>query len=168
MPSTVLRVVPYFTAVAMVGAILALRAYPLVDLTPALVLLMTVFVVPLLVMAYVSRGSDRSAKLGAFAKGFVISGIGVLIMAGVIYYNGALDQAKPNDQETRVVRMEVTTSRGVPHYSVRVESWRPGHDTEKVPVNYDVFSSLHPGETVHVEVHPGSFGLAWIGHVRAA
>lgn len=152
----------------MFAAIMALRAYPLVDQTPVLITLIVFFSVPVLVTVFLTMGSDSSVRQVAFAKGFVISGVALLIMTGVIFFNGALDSSMPNDQETRIVQKCVTHGKGGPHYSLMVTSWRPGHSTERVQVSWSVFSMMHDGEAVYVEVHPGLFGMQWLGQIRAA
>lgn len=167
-PTSGIRIVPLVTAIAMFAAILALRAYPLVDATPVVITLAILLLAPVLVMVFVSMGSDRSVRQVAIAKGFVISVVAVLIMTGVIFFNGALDSSMPADQQTRIVQKCVSHGKGGPGYSLMVASWRPGHDTEKLQVSWSVFSTMHDGEAVLVEVHPGLFGMQWLGQIRAA
>jgi hypothetical protein len=77
--------------------------------------------------------------------------------------NGWLDTAQAAAHETLVVEKYTTRSKQTTHYHVRVKSWRPHVQTEKLSVRAETYRAITPLQTKMVTVtKPGHLGFEWL------
>ncbi len=84
------------------------------------------------------------------------------LLSGILFVNGNLDQAKPEEHPTVIV--EKFDMRGLVRGSRRliVRSWREGERFERIPVDRDDFGRFHEGDAILVKVQPGLAGIPWV------
>jgi hypothetical protein len=97
--------------------------------------------------------------LTAFALLFSVP----LVGAALLYFvNSGLDPTAPVTHTTTV--LSVRRSRD--DNNVRVVPWDPARTWQKVGMDYATFKTLHQGDTIEVDVHPGTLGWPWVSAVR--
>jgi len=120
-----------------------------------------------IVLAVTGRGRSGRAWLSRIFAG--AAGAALILLAGGIYANGALDARPPTTFNT-VVSGKVTSSinsrrRSKPTLVLRVKSWRPGRAEERLYVDEETYHYAQMGSPVSVEVHSGFLGLTWYDRV---
>jgi hypothetical protein len=162
---------PYMliSAAAIFGFVIVINwAYPLLDSTNFFLVGLAVFCVPsfYLYSRYGFRKDFSASDLSGAKKVQVCTGIAVWSLLAVVLCNGALDRSFASTQATVEAR-QVTRGRfNSKHYSLVVESWRPGRDTEKLTVDATTYQMAIPNNVVTVDVHQGFFGWPWYSSVQ--
>jgi hypothetical protein len=77
--------------------------------------------------------------------------------------NGWLDTSPAVAHETVVVEKYTTRSKQTTYYHVRVKSWRPHGQTEKLSVRAEIYRAITPHQTKMITVtKPGHLGFEWL------
>lgn len=143
-------------------------AYPLLDSTNFFSVGLALFCVPafILYLQYGFRKDFSTSDLSAAKKVQVCTGIAVWSLLTIVVCNGALDRSSTTMQ-TIVEAKQVKQGRfSTKHYSLVVDSWRPGRDTENLTVDSVTYEEAVPNQVVTVDVHQGFFGWPWYSSVQ--
>jgi len=110
----------------------------------------------------------RSGSFRLFGACFCLLLV-ALPLAGVgltVGLNGRLDAADPLLYHARVQSKWSITYKGSTSYYVRIEGLSGSSAPLELPVEHDVYTAVHEGEGVVVEVGPGRFGWEWLKGIR--
>jgi drug/metabolite transporter (DMT)-like permease len=162
---------PHFFALTLgfFGTMFGTAYYHMLDGLTVIRLAVGIYLVALLtvIVAGLLRRLPLSLNL---VKSVQIFGGGLLILlAGLVWGNGALDHAATTSVRSTILSKGVTHGRNNSKgYHLTVASWRPGRLEEQLDVKGNLFRSLSLNEPVLVEVHPGRFGMPWYSSISAA
>jgi len=162
---------PYvlISATALIGLATVISwAYPLLDGTNFFLVGLALFCVPSFVFysRYGFRKDFSTSVLSGAKKVQVYTGIAVWSLLAIVVCNGALDRSFSSTQ-TIVEARQVKQGRfSTKHYSLVVDSWRPGRHTEKLTVDAATYQLAIPNQVVTVDVHQGFFGWPWYSSVQ--
>jgi hypothetical protein len=153
---------PYvlISATALIGLFTVIYwAYPLLDSTNFVLVGLALFCVPSLFLhsRYGFRKHLSTADLSGAKKVQVCTGIAVWSLLTLVVCNGALDRSFTPTQAIVEAR-QVKQGRYSKDYSLVVDSWRPGRDTETLTVDAATYQGAIPNQVVMVDVHQGFFG----------
>jgi len=155
-------------AAALIGLVLVINwAYPLLDGTNFFLVGLALFSVPpfFFCARYGFRKDFSTSELSGAKRVQVCTGIAVWSLLAIVVCNGALDRSLAPTQ-TIVEARQVKQGRYSKHYSLVVDSWRPGRDTEKLTVDAATYQEAIPNNVVTVDVHQGFFGWPWYSSVQ--
>lgn len=94
--------------------------------------------------------------------GFVILGLGTVSLL-----NGRLDTSEPVAHTALVVDKYYTKNKNDYTYYLSLQSWRPGHDTEKQAVNRRLYDRIEVGESrMEMVTRRGRFHFEWLVSCR--
>jgi hypothetical protein len=79
--------------------------------------------------------------------------------------NAALDRSPVQSHPAQILSKSFNRARVGTSYYLVISSWRPGRKEENLAVNGPTFRNVYVGERVTVELHPGLFGLSWVGRI---
>jgi len=83
------------------------------------------------------------------------------MLSVLLYVNGRFDSAQPTVVRTHVVSKFTMPGLVRPHRLI-VQSWRPDHRVERLPVDEDDYSRFQAGDGVEVRIAPGLVGIPWV------
>jgi len=148
------------------GALLVTYRFPLLDMNPALMICLLVFLAPILTHLILALRKQASSRLEILRRTYKWAGVALVGITVMLFLNGALDRFPSTEVRSFVTRKSASHGRGGPSYNLTVSpSWRPGREDERLRVSGATFSSVHTGEAVLIEVHRGTFGLPWFSRV---
>jgi len=151
-------------AVFLFGSIAFLPAshfYPPLELDGVLIFFGLLFFLTLLVAGYLDWRARKHLELEALKRAFRALVPLPWLLAGLLWANGALDSAAPQNHRTTVVG-KFTMPGTLKQSRITVTSWRPGHAFERVPVSRDDYLRFAPGDEVEVRVMEGLVGIPWV------
>lgn len=149
------------------GAILGMAKYSILGPTPIVVALFTVYIASLLPMIIFARRGHQPTHIALIRNACRWGGGVLIVMALVLFANGALDKSPPKQVFASIVDKNISQGRHGPRYSVTITpSWRPGETEADLPVTADTFAILSIGGHVSIDVHPGFFDLSWYDDVE--
>lgn len=158
----------FFTMAGMIGLFAVIYwAYPLLDSTNFLFIGIALLFGPLLFI-YPRYGFGKplsASELPVAKKAYIWAGVAIWSLLVLVICNGGLDRSV-TPTEAVVIARQITQGRHSKTYSLIVESWRPGRDTEELRVNTAIYQAAVPNQTVTVDVHKGFFGWPWYDNVR--
>jgi hypothetical protein len=120
---------------------------------------------PILTHVVLTIGKRLSANAGWLRKTYIYSGGVLVVLAGFLLSNGAMDRSPVAPIRASILHKSITSGRYSTTHHLIVSSWRPGTHAENLMVDRDTYLSMMIGERVVVEVHRGFFGLTWYGRV---
>jgi hypothetical protein len=149
------------------GIFLLTWPYRLLDQDPILAASLSLCFAPMLTHLFLAISKRASANLELLKRAYGWSGAASIALALLLLMNVALDGHAPELETSAVVKKSASRGRSGMRYTVILSpSWRPGRGAEKLRVNEQAYASVRVGEPVAVEVHAGTFGLAWYAGVR--
>jgi hypothetical protein len=143
-----------------------LGAYPPLDDRPAMGWMVGLFVLPfaLQILSFLRKNASDGTQ--RFLKAvFMSAGLGLVVLAAVLFLNGRMDRSVPKLMRAQVMRKVAAMGRREAQNRLIVTSWRPGRTSEDLNVGSVVFHRATVGRIVVVEVHQGHFGYPWVGRV---
>lgn len=155
------------TAVFLLGAIafvVASGRYPALELDGILIFIGVLFFLTLGIVMWLERRALRHAEVEALKR--VYYGLVPLpwLLAAVLLGNGALDRTQPQIRDARVIG-KFSMPGPVANRRLIVNSWRPGHRFERVPVDRRDFDRFGTGDNVEIRVQEGLIGIPWVAGV---
>jgi hypothetical protein len=112
------------------------------------------------------RGRSGSFRIFGACFCFLLIALPLAGVGLTVGLNGRMDESSPALHHARVQSKWSRTYKGSTSYYVRIEGLaEPGASLE-LPVDRDVFSAVHEGEDVVVEVGRGRFGWEWLKGIR--
>jgi hypothetical protein len=155
------------TAVFLLGAIafvVASGRYPALELDGILIFIGVLFFLTLGIVMWLERRALRHAEVEALKR--VYYGLVPLpwLLAAVLLGNGALDRTQPEIRDARVIG-KFSMPGPVANRRLIVNSWRPGHRFERVPVDRRDFDRFGTGDNVEIRVQEGLIGIPWVAGV---
>jgi len=87
------------------------------------------------------------------------------MLSVLLYVNGRFDTAPPTIAVTHVVSKFTMPGLVRPHRLI-VQSWRPDHRVERLPVDEDDYTRFRQGDAVEVRIAPGLVGIPWVYSVQ--
>jgi hypothetical protein len=149
--------------VGIIGILIAVYFYPLIDRNVVVTVLLIEFVVVMLIRFESSVRGHQTLR-EAFLKR--VAAIVLCIPAVFLVLNGALDTYPPTLVRTCVIHKSVSNGRWGPNYYLTMApSWRGGRTEERLEVSAEVFSRIGEGLSARVAVHRGAFRLPWFSSV---
>ena len=152
------------TALFLVGAIAFIVAsgrYPALELDGIVIFIGVVFFLTLGLAIIVERRALRHQEVESLKR--IYYGLLPLpwLLAALLYANGALDRSRGPHQKARVIsRFSMTGP--VPSRRLIVNSWRPGHRFERIPVDRGDFDRFTTGDIVDIQVKDGLVSIPWV------
>jgi hypothetical protein len=145
-----------------------LWAYPLLDSNSFFLVGIALFCVPSFFFypRYGFRKDFSTSDLSGAKKVLVRTGIAGWCLVAIVVCNGALDRSFTSTQAIVEARQFKQGRFSIKHYSLVVESWRPGRDTEKLTVDAATYELAIPNQVVTVDVHRGFLGWPWYSSVQ--
>jgi hypothetical protein len=144
-------------------------AYPLLDGTSFFLVGLALFCVPSFFFypRYGFRRYSSTSDLSGAKKVLVRTGIAGWCLLTIVVCNGALDRSFTSTQAVVEARQfKVSRRFSIKQYSLVVESWRPGRETETLTVDAATYGLAVPNQVVTVDVHQGFFGWPWYSSVQ--
>jgi hypothetical protein len=140
--------------------LIVLHFYPLLHDALPILSGFCVFLLPGLIFPFVKR-RHKSRTVDWARRACLWSGCANMFIAALLALNGMADHSPVRRIQTTVVSKFSTSGKYRPSYYIVVVSWHLGQSTEDLPVDRQVYSATHTGETVLIELHPGFFGFPW-------
>lgn len=153
------------------GILTANYLYPLLDNNLLLVICLIIFATPVLLHILAGIGHRLPSAYRLLRRAYSSAAVFAALFAAILVFNGALDKSAAAQIRSVVLRRDVSRGRTGTVCSLFVSSWRPGRMEERLEVSKRVFDTFDTGDPILIDIHPGSFGLAWssgVHPVRAA
>jgi hypothetical protein len=152
----------------MFGTIAACEFYPPLDRDNVVFTAFGILVATAVIHIVRSNKDRHTSRAGLLKHLHWVAAALMVLLAFLVYANGALDRNPPRRVDATVVAKNTHRSRNSTTYRLDVApSWRPGHSAERIPVSLAEFSSVHTGGPIHLTVHQGALGLSWYDGVNA-
>jgi hypothetical protein len=155
----------YVLLAGLFGTFAGAHYYPLLDSERLMAWTVCVFFLPMIAHVIVSVRKRLALDASWLRTLYLWSGGALLLLASCTIANGALDKLPVQQVRTAVIRKTISMGRRSTTRTLRVPSWRPGRDEERLEVSRATYQGLSVGEPISVEVHPGFFGMPWYGHI---
>jgi hypothetical protein len=151
----------------LLGAILGMAKYSVLERTPIVVALFAVYIASLLPMIIFVRRGHQPTHVAVIRSACRWGGGVLIAMALVLFANGALDRSPPKQIFASIVDKRISRATRGPSYSVTITpSWRLGETEADLSVTADTFAILSTGGRVSIDVHPGFFHLSWYDDIE--
>jgi hypothetical protein len=155
------------TALFLVGALAFVAAserYPALELDGILIFIGALFFLTLGVAMWLEKRAVLHAEVEALKR--IYYGLVPLpwLLAALLLGNGALDQAPPQIEQTRIIG-KFSMPGPVPSRRLIVRSWREDHRVERIPVDRQDFDRFTTGDLVQIQVKGGLVGIPWVSGV---
>jgi hypothetical protein len=158
----------YVLLAGLLGMLVGTHFYPPLDSERLLGWSVCIFFLPIVSHIIVSARKRLALDAGWLRTLYIWSGGALLLLASCTIANGVLDKSPVQTVRTVVIRKAISSGRHSTTRIVRVPSWRPGRDEERLEVSRETYHSLTVGEPILVEVHAGLFGMPWYGRITPA
>jgi hypothetical protein len=152
------------TAIFLVGAlafVVAAGRYPALDLDEIFIFIGVVFFLTLGLAIWLERRALKHLEVEALKRIYYGLVPVPLLLAGLLWANGAWDRSTPYVETERVLG-KFSMPGAVRIQRLVVPSWREGHRFERVPVDRSDFDRTSTGDTVDIEVQGGLAGIPWV------
>jgi hypothetical protein len=87
----------------------------------------------------------------------------LLLLSIFLLVNGAFDRASTTVVTATVVAKRISTGKYSATRTLRVRSWRAGHEIESLNVSRWLFDAVREGDMVTLTAHKGFLGMPWYG-----
>lgn len=164
-PVRLVRMLPMIPLAGLIGLLVSRSKYRVLDESAWFPFVMLFVLATLFLISYVQKKLKSGEDVRPFFPYTLWLASGPLILAGLVFLNGALDRGTPEQHPSVLQRLVVSHGRST-SYFIEVKSWRPNHSTEKIPVPASQYAQFRVGDAVSVEVHRGALGIPWLGTVR--
>jgi hypothetical protein len=143
-------------------------AYPLLDGTSFFLVGLALFCVPSFFFypRYGFRRYSSTSDLSGAKKVLIRTGIAGWCLLAIVVCNGALDRSFTSTQAIVEARQFKQGRFSIKHYSLVVESWRHGRETETLRVDAATYGLAVANQVVTVDAHQGFFGWPWYSSVQ--
>ncbi|MRG94813.1 hypothetical protein [Polyangium spumosum] len=112
------------------------------------------------------RGRSVSFRLFGACFGLLLLALPLSGAGTAIAMNGRMDESAPTCRQARVAAKGSRTYQTSTSYFVELDGLPVEASSVELPVQRELFSSLHEGQDVFVEVGRGHFGWAWLKRIR--
>jgi hypothetical protein len=157
----------YLLIGGLAGTLVATRFYPPLDIGRLLIFAIGIFFLPVLAHVILSIKKRLTSNADRMRSAYKYCGALSVLLAGVLFLNGALDHSPVNPTRTSILRKTLSRGRSTSRYLI-VASWRPDRFEEKLQVNRDTYQRFRTGAPVVIEIHRGLFGIPWYGQISPA
>jgi hypothetical protein len=150
------------------GVFITLQSFTVyrpVDRRLPMVLMLSVFLLPVLFHVLSFMRTQPDEKSGNWRLRYVCSGFALILLGGLLFLNGGLDQSSQHVVQTTILAKTALSGRNGRQYDLAVSSWRPRRDVEHFNVTETIFKQAVVGKSVIVAVHDGFFGLPWYHNI---
>lgn len=106
------------------------------------------------------RGKPNSVRELFVASILLFFALPPLTGGAVFAFNAGTDSGPVT---THTVQIASLSGRD---HEVYFPSWRPGRVRDKVGTTWEVFRTLHKGDTISIDTRPGALGWTWVPDVR--
>jgi hypothetical protein len=158
------RWLPFAPLTGMIGTMVAILIYPLLDRSYFWIALV-LFLPSVFLSRYIQTKQKRGDDVSSFFPMTTWLAFGPLCVATVLLANGALDHF-PVESHPEVVTQKLASRGKTNSYYLETPSWRSSGSFEKLQVSYRVYTQFQINDRVIVEVHRGALGIPWLGAVR--
>ena len=148
-----------------IGLIFAISLYPPLGINlTAIYRIPVLFFAGAIILMFVLR--QQLTRYATFVRLIIVLVTVAFIMPGAYYFlNGMLDANPAVEVPSRVIMKDIGHRRhGGPVLVVSL-SWNQKRIEENINVSREKYSAVEPGDSVLVEVHPGTFSQPWCGDV---
>lgn len=155
------------TAFLLLGAlafVVASSQFPPLEVDGILIFVGLLFFLTLGLGMWVERRALQHAELEALKR--IYYGLIPVpwLLGALLIANGWLDRAPRETWHTEVIG-RVRMFGPLPSNRLVVQSWRDGHNVERVPVSRADFDRFHPNDMVVVKTGEGLVGIPWVAGV---
>ena len=110
----------------------------------------------------ISRLRNRlGADLPMLRAVWTATGSLLLLLAIFLLVNGVFDRAPEKVVTATIVAKRISTGKYGATRTLRVRSWRPGHEIESLNVPRWLFDAVKEGDMVTLAAHKGFLGMPW-------
>ena len=149
---------PYLPAIGVVSLLVLIRLHIDIDSYYSLV-----FILVPLVILFLYMWTERFIKQKQNKKYFALI-VGVFIFGFAIIFgaNSIYDKSEPITFYAEVLdKKESKSSRGRRDYDIKVTSWKPRSENERISVSRRQYNEIQIGQTVEVRIRKGLFNLPY-------